>query len=202
VTTVPARSVGAGVAVVVLAALPLVVSPSKAEEPTTAAGTLTIELSGDAGGVDPYVIEVAGPSPAPVRVGTLRDASGRYIATVAPQPGTCVADSQRVAFPDEHTPWCLQLTSVRAGHELVGTVTNDRGDKLTLTVNRRDGFVPRPLAVLLLGLTAGVLVALVPRWLRAVVRWLVLNRMIDQGGSGPAERRIKGLRVSVMLCVP
>jgi hypothetical protein len=190
----PARALGAGVAVVVLAALPLLVAAPKAEERTAATGTLTIELSGDAGGVDPYVIQVAGPSPTPVRASTLRDGSGRYTATVTPQPGTCVPDSQRVAFTDGRTPWCLQLTNVRAGHEVVGTVANEQGDTLTLTVRRRDGFMPRPLAVLLLGLFAGVLIALVPRWLRALVRWLILNRMINQADSAAGERRIEGLK--------
>jgi hypothetical protein len=186
------RVAGAGAAVVVLAALPLIIGAAGGpQSPPPAAGALSVDL---ADGADHYTIEVAGPSPAPTGSAVLRDTSGRHTGTVRPRAsGTCSPASRRTAFDAGTTPWCLDLSDVAAGRELAGKVVNGGGDALTLTVRRRDAFVPAPLATLLLGLLAGILAALVPRWLRTTVRWLVLSRLVAGAAKPGAAGYVDGL---------
>ncbi|WP_433292856.1 hypothetical protein ACQP2F_29105 [Actinoplanes sp. CA-030573] len=187
-----ARSLGAGAAVVVLAVLPLAIGSAKSTEPTAQTGSLTVNISGHAG---PYVIEVSGPAPPPTRPATLRDTTGEHTAAVVPSSGHCAPDSRRAAFDQQQTPWCLALGEAPAGHELTGSIANGSGAKLTMTVRRRVAFLPGPFAALVLGLVAGLSVAVLPRLLRRLVRWVVLTRMIrraDQDTS--AATRIQGLK--------
>jgi len=186
------RVAGAGAAAVVLAALPLIIGAAGGPPPQPAAGTLGVDL---ADGADHATIEIPGPSPAPTGRTVLRDTSGRHTGTVQPHPsGSCSPASRRIAFDAGTTPWCLDLRDIAAGRELAGKVVNGSGDTLALTVRRRDAFVPGPLATLLLGLLAGILAALVPRWLRTAVRWLVLSRLVAAAAKPGGPGHIEGLR--------
>ncbi len=193
-TPAPTRAASAGVAAVVIAVVPLILVSKPADEPPPTTDEVSVDLEAGAGADDPYAVAFTGPSPAPDGETRLRDTSGLHTATVDAAQADCEADSERTVFPDGDATWCLRLLAVPAGHELVGTVSNDEGDEVTLTVRRKADFLGLPLATLLLGLLAGLLVALSPRLLRGLVRRLVLLRLIDENEKGPAERRIEGLR--------
>ncbi len=194
------QALAAGVAFVVLAAAPQLAGDGQGgttggADAKGAKGTLTVELEGGQGDDgSPYRLPVDGPGPAPTETAeaTLRDASGRHTGEVAPVDdcGNAVA---RTAFDRGETPWCLELRSIDAGHELTGTVAAD-GNELALTVRRRDGFWGPPLGVLVGGLLAGLAAATVPPWLRGRVRPLVLERLLDANEAADAAEQVTGLR--------
>jgi hypothetical protein len=194
-TPAPTRALGASAAIVVLVALPLIIAPAKEDKPTPVKGALTVELSGDQGAAHPYPIKTSGPEPAPTESATLRNATGEHTGMATPVGGRCASASSRVAFPgDEVTEWCVELEKIAPGHELTGTLTAG-ANELALTVHRRDGFWMGPALVLLGGFAAGFAVALVPRWLRGLVRWIVLMRMVTDNERRTSEaEKIVGLQ--------
>jgi hypothetical protein len=190
------RAIGIPAALVVLVGLPSAINaaapkPEPAAEP--AKGALTVRLEGDEGGTEPAYIRVAAPSPTPNRPIELADTEGLRTAS-ATSSGAPKCESVPIRYaglakgPD---PWCLQLDSVDTGYELKGTTSGT--PELALTVTRRPQFMKRPLVVVILGLICGILVLVVPVWLRSFVKETLLQRLLARNASAPPEQHFDDL---------
>ena len=193
------RILGVPAAVFVLIAIPgLAASPTEEpEKPAAREAALTIDLEGDEGGSEAYELKVGAAGPAPAAA-VLSDMSGLHTAAVkAVEPARRCGGTTRFAFSNPTARWCLQLTSVPAGHTLTGSLKSTTTDQtladstLKLTVNRRDEFVGLPLAILILGIVAGIVATLGKPMLRSPIRRSVLGSLLAKNdGSGA----ISGLR--------
>lgn len=192
----PSRTLSASAALVVLVALPSVVSRGESKEPQSkpAEGALVLQLSGGDGVSRAYLVRTKGPGAVPDRAAALHNAAGDVTATVTPTAAPCDKAVARTAFSAGTEPWCLKIESLENGAEVTGELQSDGGEKLSLTVRSRDAFWCWPFVVLILGLLAGLLALVFQPWLRRRVRELVLTRIVRANArSRDREKRIEQL---------
>lgn len=193
------RTSQATIAVVVVVAVPVLVG-QVAEAPETPKPTetsLTANLEGSETDGEEANLRVLtdGDPPATTRQAVLTDDGGRHPVTVSTQPADACAEleARRATGAGAGTEWCLRLTGLDDGRKVSGAVASS-GTTLALTVNRREPIWPWPLLAALGGLGVGLLILLIPRWLRGRIRTALLNKLLDENDSAGEEKKVEGLR--------
>jgi hypothetical protein len=195
------RSAVVPAAVGVLVFVPLLVSETTKEAEPPPAREATVALALDT--KSPTLVHLAanGAAPKTGKPFKLRDKTGLNTATVKAAEAAKCSDTPKRSTAAEggtaETAWCLQLSDIATGKELSGTIKGaaagtGESTALAMTVTRRDAFWGAPLAIMVLGLLAGVVATLAPRFKKGV-QHLRLARLLSQNRKAAAGTQIEGL---------
>jgi hypothetical protein len=169
---------------------------SDSSTPKPAEGSLSIGLSREEkSGADGAYLRILAKGPFDAPSTTLLDAAGQSPVEVTE------ADAAQCDQLDEHRAlasgadreWCLRLDGIADATKVEGSIAASQ-TSLKLTVSRRTGFLGTPLVLVLLGVLAGIIVILLPPWLKNRIRPRLLNATIKKNDEASSEDAVSGLR--------